>query len=152
MTLTLRQKTLVKESFAKVAPQADLAAELFYSRLFYYDPELQRLFKADLKQQGRKLMKTLQVAVSSLDNLDKLVPVLQELAIRHVHYGVTVDDYTPVGNALLYALKQGLGREFDRETRNAWVAVYRLVATVMREAAYANYNPNTYKNRKTYRH
>ncbi len=50
-------------------------------------------------------MATLKVAVSGLDNLDELVPVLQQLAKRHVAYGVTADDYTPVGNALLYTLK-----------------------------------------------
>ncbi|MFT4633312.1 MAG: nitric oxide dioxygenase [Candidatus Azotimanducaceae bacterium] len=46
-----------------------------------------------------------------------LVPVLQDLATRHVGYGVKVEDYTPVGNALLYALEQGLGPKFMPEVK-----------------------------------
>lgn len=42
-------------------------------------------------------MSALKLAVSSLDDLEALVPVLQNMAIRHVDYGVKVEDYTPVG-------------------------------------------------------
>lgn len=148
--ITEEQKKLVTESFAMVEPIADQAAEIFYNKLFEYDPELRRLFRGDMKQQGKKLMSTLKVAVSSLNNLDKLVPVLQQLAVKHIDYGVKVDDYTPVGNALLYALKTGLGDAYTHDTRIAWTETYRLVATVMREAAYPGYDPDSYQNHKHY--
>jgi len=63
------------------------------------------------------LMATLGVAFKGLDDLAALVPVLQNLAIRHVDDGVYVEDYTPVGNALLYALEQGLGPKFTPELK-----------------------------------
>jgi hemoglobin-like flavoprotein len=150
MAITEQQKNLVKSSFAKVEPIADVAADIFYTQLFKYDPSLKKLFKADIKTQGRKLMAALKLAVSSLDNLDKLVPVLEKMAVTHVDYGVKVDDYTPVGNALLYALKQGLGDDFTPELRKAWSDIYRVMATVMRQAAYPNYNPSSYHNSKYY--
>ncbi|WP_295894305.1 globin family protein [uncultured Vibrio sp.] len=150
MSITAIEKKLIQDSFAKVAPIADKAAEIFYGKLFEYDPALKRLFKGDMKSQGRKLMNTLGVAVKGLDDLESLVPVLQSIAVKHVTYGVKVDDYTPVGNALLYALKTGLGSDFDTQTRNAWVKIYSTIATVMRSAAYPNYDPNTYKNRRQY--
>ncbi len=107
--LSAYQKQLVQNSFKKVAPIADDAAAIFYAKLFEYDPKLKTLFKSDLRSQGKKLMMTLGIAVKGLDNLDELVPVLEQLARKHIDYGVSVDDYTPVGNALLYTLKQAWG-------------------------------------------
>ena len=92
----------------------------------------------------------LKAAVVSLNNLDKLVPVLHQLADRHVSYGVKPEDYTPVGNALLFTLKQGLGEEFTSEHRKAWSDVFRLMANVMRQHSYADFDPQTFKNTKTY--
>src|SRR5689334_6325540 len=77
--LTNRQKVLVQESFAAVAPIADDAAALFYRRLFELDPSLERLFKGDMTQQRQKLMQMLTAAVKGLDHLDRLVPVVEEL-------------------------------------------------------------------------
>lgn len=136
MSITAQQKRLVQESFAKVEPIADTAAEIFYAKLFEYDPKLKSLFKHDMKSQGRKLMTTLKVAVKGLDDLNSLVPVLEKIAVQHIDYGVKAEDYTPVGNALLYALKTGLGEEWTPELRQAWVDTYRIMANVMKAKAY----------------
>ncbi len=132
MPITKRQITLVQDSFAKVEPIAEQAADIFYSTLFKYDPNLKPLFKSDIKAQGRKLMATLKVATSGLNDLDALVPVLHQLAERHVNYGVKAADFTPVGNALLHTLHTGLGDAFTDEVRQAWVDVFRLIATTMK--------------------
>jgi hemoglobin-like flavoprotein len=152
MSLTPRQKSLIQDSFAKVEPIADQAAEIFYNKLFEYDPGLKPLFKSDIKSQGRKLMAALKVAVKGLDDLDKLVPVLHQIAGTHVKYGVKVDDYTPVGNALIFALKTGLGPAFTSELKDAWVAVYKLMADVMRAHAYPGFDPSSYTNTRRYNH
>jgi hemoglobin-like flavoprotein len=136
MAITSRQKQLVQESFKKVEPIAETAAEIFYKTLFEYDPNLRKLFKTGLKEQGKKLMSTLKVAIKGLDDLNALVPVLQQLADRHVQYGVKPEDYTPVGNALLHTLKVGLGDDWTPELRQAWVETFRTVATVMKEHSY----------------
>ena len=41
-----------------------------------------------------------------------------------------------MGNALLSTLKKGLGREFTPELCDAWVEAFRMLAKVMKEAAY----------------
>jgi nitric oxide dioxygenase len=152
MALTARQVQLIQQSFSHVEPIADKAAAIFYAKLFEYDPSLRSMFKSDLSEQGKKLMSVLKIAVNSLNDLNKLVPVLQNLAKKHVSYGVKVDDYTPVGNALIYTLGAGLGKEFTDETKTAWIAVYKVIAQVMREAAYPNFDASTYKNLKHYQH
>lgn len=136
MALTPLQIKQVQQSFAQVEPIAEQAAEIFYATLFDYAPELRPLFKRGLKEQGRMLMSTLKLAVRGLDDLPALVPVLQQLADRHVGYGVQASDYTPVGNALLHTLKVGLGDAWTPELRQAWVEVYRSMAQVMKSHAH----------------
>ena len=130
-----RQIRLVQESFSKVAPIAEQAAAMFYARLFELDPALTKLFKGDMKQQGRKLMAMIGAAVRGLDDLEKLVPVVQQLGARHAGYGVKDKDYGTVGSALLWTLEKGLRDAFTNEVRAAWTAVYGLLAQTMKDAA-----------------
>ncbi|HEX3140689.1 MAG TPA: globin family protein [Rhizobacter sp.] len=126
---------LVKDSFDLVEPIAPQAAELFYANLFALDPSLQSLFKSDMVAQGEKLMKMIGVAVSLLDQPQTLIPALQSLGRRHVDYGVRDEHYDTVGTALLSTLQQGTGVAFTPEVREAWIEVYGVVASTMKEAA-----------------
>ena len=133
--MTPEERKLVQSSFAAVAPIAEQAAELFYGRLFEIAPEVKPLFKGDMKAQGRKLMQMLSAAVSGLDDLGALVPVVQDLAKRHTGYGVTAAHYKPVGEALIWTLEQGLGDKFTPPVRNAWVKTYGILSNTMIDAA-----------------
>ncbi len=130
-----RQIQLVQESFAEVLPIADLAAAMFYKRLFETAPGLKPLFKGDMQQQGKRLMSMIAVAVRGLNDLDKLVPVVQQLGVRHHGYGVQDKDYATVGAALLWTLEQGLGAGFTGDVKRAWTAVYGVLADTMQQGA-----------------
>ncbi|MGE5319664.1 MAG: globin family protein [Hyphomicrobiaceae bacterium] len=134
--MTPQQITLIQASWADVAPIMDTAAGLFYQRLFVLDPAVRPLFTGDLREQGRKLMKTLGFIVSSLPRLDELVPVAQDLARRHIGYGVQAAHYDTVGAALLWTLEQGLGPKFNSEVKTAWATAYGTLSQVMKDAAY----------------
>lgn len=131
-----RQIELVQRSFAQASRFGAHVAATFYSELFAIDPALRPMFGADMVALGDKLMKMLARVVGDLDRTDAIVPVLQELALRHVGYGVEARHYATVGTALLRTLKHELGAEFTPETRSAWVAAYDLISSIMREAAY----------------
>ena len=133
--MTPEQKELVQGSFAKVAPIAPQAAEIFYAKLFEMDPSLKPLFKGDMKEQGAKLMTMIGTAVRSLNNLEAVVPVVQKLGARHLDYGVKPEHYDTVGAALLDTLAVGLGDDFTPEVKEAWAAVYGVLATTMIDAA-----------------
>ena len=135
--LTYEQKTLVKESWALVTPIADTAAELFYGKLFELDPSVKPMFAdSDMKEQGRKLMTMIGVAVKGLDTLGELVPAVAALGKRHVDYGVKAEHYDTVGAALLDTLEKGLGEAYTPETAEAWTITYTTLAGVMKEASY----------------
>jgi hemoglobin-like flavoprotein len=135
--MTTAQKVLVQQSFAAVAPQADVAAALFYGRLFELDPSLKPLFKGDIAEQGRKLMTMIAMAVRGLDRPDDLLPAVKLLGVRHAGYGVRDEHYDTVAAALLWTLERGLGTAFTPDVKDAWVAVYTVLATAMKDAATA---------------
>jgi hemoglobin-like flavoprotein len=86
--MTLEEISLVQNTWAKMVPIKEAAAELFYGKLFELDPALKPLFKGDIKEQGRKLMAMIDVAVNGLARLEQLVPAVQALGRRHAGYGV----------------------------------------------------------------
>jgi hemoglobin-like flavoprotein len=133
--MTENDRQLVRNSWAKVMPISNKAAELFYNRLFELDPSLRPLFTSDVTEQGRKLMRMITTAVNGLDRLDEIIPAVRALGKRHSGYGVTDDHYDTVAAALLWTLEHGLGDAFTADTRNAWSKTYTLLATTMKEAA-----------------
>ena len=135
--ITEHQKSLVQDSFKKVVPIAEAAAEIFYGRLFELDPSLKALFRHDMKEQGRILMQTLSVVVNGLNQLDTIVPAVENLGRRHVQYGVQPQHYETVGAALLWTLAQGLGADFTADVESAWTAAYMLIAETAISAGYS---------------
>ncbi len=125
----------VQRTFKQVAQIKEQAAELFYGRLFELNPALKKMFRSDIKSQGKKLMVALATVVAGLNNLDKIVPVVQSLGVKHVGYGVKPQDYDTVGAALIWTLEKGLGADFTPAVKDSWVAAYTLLAGVMKDAA-----------------
>ena len=133
--MTPAQKNLVQDTWALVVPIADTATAMFYERLFEIDPGSRELFqKTDLAEQRLKLLQVLSVAVAGLDDLDRLIPIVENLGRRHAGYGVKDEHYDSVGAALLWTLKRGLGGAWNSETAAAWTEVYGVLSTVMRRA------------------
>jgi len=133
--MTPEQISLVQESFTRIAPIAEKAADLFYGKLFELNPELKPLFKGDIKQQGAKLMATLNVVVNGLAHLESIVPAVRELGRRHAGYGVEESHYDTVGQALIWTLGQGLGATFTDDVKEAWIIAYAILAETMSSAA-----------------
>ena len=108
--MTPAQKDLVQNTWTLVVPIADTATAMFYERLFEIDPGSRALFEnTDMADQRLKLLQVLSVAVAGLDDLDRLIPIVEDLGRRHATYGVRDAHYDSVGTALLWTLQQGLG-------------------------------------------
>ncbi len=133
--MTEEQIDLVRTSFEKIGRLSEEAAVLFYARLFELDPKLRRLFKPDMGEQRLKLMQMLEAAVNGLGHLDELLPAVREMGARHAGYGVEDHQYETVGSALLYTFECALGAEYTAEMKEAWTAVYALLATTMKDAS-----------------
>ena len=130
------QIDLVRTTWTHVAPIAEQAASLFYNRLFELDPAIKPMFaSSNLKVEKRKLMQTIGIAVKHLHRFDEIVPMVHDLGKRHAGYGVQQCHYDTVGEALLWALEEGLGELFTHQVRDAWAATYSILADTMKDAA-----------------
>jgi hemoglobin-like flavoprotein len=134
-SLAAQDIMMVRTSFSLVVPIQDVVAGLFYDRLFIIAPELRRLFPDDLTAQKRKLMALLSTCVGKLQYFSTFAPVVKGLGARHVAYGANTEHYAIVGEALMWALKQGLGGAFTPEIRAAWTKVYEVIAATMQAGA-----------------
>jgi hemoglobin-like flavoprotein len=133
--LTPNHRARVRDTLESLGPQIQSVALLFYGRLFELDPPARRLFHIDLAVQARKIMDTLDAIAQSLEQFDVLSERLAELGRTHASYGVTPDQYESVTSALMWALAQALGPDFDRPTREAWALTLAHVCDAMRRGA-----------------
>jgi nitric oxide dioxygenase len=131
MDLSEDEIDLIRGSFRELALGTPATAGLFYDRLFELAPEMKRLFPADMEQQGTKMMSMLGAIVARIHDHAALVPLVTDLARRHVGYGALPVHYDLVGEALLWTLDQRLGEGFTPAIREAWVKAYTALAGVM---------------------
>lgn len=133
--MTPAQKDLVQKTWTLVVPIADTATAMFYDRLFEIDPDSKELFEnTDLAEQRLKLLQVLSVAIAGLDDLGRLIPIVEDRGRRHAGYGVRDEHYDSVCAALLWTLQKGLGAAWTAEAAAAWAEVYGLLSDVMRRA------------------
>ncbi|SFL24423.1 NAD(P)H-flavin reductase [Geodermatophilus ruber] len=124
----------MRASFAKAAAAGDEAPLYFYSHLFLSHPETRRLFPVSMAHQRDRLFQALGDVVAYVDDLDRLVPILQALGRDHRKFGTVAEHYPAVGASLLATL-QHFDDEWTPELAQDWTAAYQLVAQVMIEAA-----------------
>lgn len=135
--MTPDQIFLVRSSFLELEAMPQKAAETFYQRLWDIDPSTAPLFaRSDMAQLGHKLMATLTFIIHDLDKPLVVLPVAQDLARRHVGYGVREAHYASVGVALLGTLEHCLGKGFTPSVAASWKEAYALLSGVMITAAY----------------
>lgn len=124
----------LKRNWAEVAAHGDQVPLFFYSTLFLAHPHLRDMFPLGMANQRDKLLAALGQVVSHVDDLDAVVPVLQQLGRDHRRFGVVRDHYPAVGEALLATLEH-FSSEWTPELARDWAAAYELVAQVMVAAA-----------------
>lgn len=125
-----------RRTWAQAVSISEEMSRVFYGNLFRLDPTTKPLFVGDLRLQGRKLVQTLGFIVDNLEEPETLLPAAEELAIRHVDYGVVAEQYASVGAALINTLKQLLGDALSKEDEKAWASVYGGLSDAMIKAAY----------------
>jgi hemoglobin-like flavoprotein len=136
MSMTPQQIELVQSTFRQVQPIAATAADIFYDRLFEIEPSARALFKRDIKGQGHDFMQVLAVAVGGLSTMSTLVPIVQQLGVRHAGYGVRAAHYESARAALMWMLALTLQDAYTEDVRAAWNTAFAMLAGVMKEAAY----------------
>lgn len=135
--MTNQQIKLIKNSwqvFQKVDPE--IVADVFYSKLFADNNALRRMFPVKMQEQYMKLIDMINIIVERLDKLHEITGHIEDMAKRHVDYGVKIEHYHHVGTALLFTLEKGLATRWTDKIKEAWTICYTTLANLMIKAAY----------------
>ena len=125
----------VQESWRKIEPVEDIAAELFYTRLFELDPPLHTLCGDDMKNRRRRFTQVVSATVRGLARVDMLLPAVREFGLRHPLPGEIDKHHANVADALLWMLDKSLRRDFTPEVKAAWIKAYGMLSQTIREPA-----------------
>ncbi|CAE7524255.1 hmp, partial [Symbiodinium natans] len=86
-------------------------------------PALRRLFGRVVDAVGS--------AVAGLQDMNKMVPALTQLGMRHVGYNLKEEYFEISEKALVLTLREGLGDLFTKEVEFAWSMVYNFIIATM---------------------
>lgn len=133
--MTHNQIILVRRSWRKLDGISPiLLGDVFYTKLFLDSPQLQKMFKSSKDEQAKKLIDMLHSIIINLERLSGFSEEIKAMAIRHVGYGVEPKHYDLVGNALIWTLKNGLGKDWNQDLEEAWIACYTTLTEQMLRA------------------
>ena len=132
--MTPQQVDLVQRSWRAVLPVGDTAAELFYGKLFSLDPSIRPLFRDDLREQGRNLTSMISVAVGSLSRPSASGSPCSSSAsaMRRTASSRAITSSSRWRSSSCSSTCSPA--TYTNEVREAWMGVYRLLATTMQEA------------------
>ena len=113
----------------------DKFAKIFYDKVFEINPEIRSLFRKNMTDQGRLLTHMLGGIVYSLSRPEHLETGLKKLGESHINYGVQVEHYPIVKDAMMYAIEQSLGECKTLKTIDAWSKALDDVMDMMKSHA-----------------
>jgi nitric oxide dioxygenase len=134
---------MTPDDLLRIQTQADVLladdtfAAAFYERLFAEHPEMAALFPADLGAQRTRFGHELSVLLVALRDLPGFERRARFLGHRHRDYGVRVEHYGFLRDALLGTIADRLGGDFTGDDRAAWGRAFNLVSELMQEGARA---------------
>lgn len=128
--MTADEILLLKASLQKMGPQLERAAGTFTERLFQLNPAL-----GDIATRGRELLEMMGAAVQNIGRLERLAPSARQFGRRHASSHIQQRDYDAMGEAFLWSLGRGLGKDFTEEMETAWGKIYWLIAEIIKAGA-----------------
>lgn len=122
----------------RLRPESERLQRLFYGALLDSGDDIRALFSGvDLHAQGELLVSALTTAVRGQSDPARVREGLAALGARHVGYGVRPEHYAAARSAMLGALPEVLGDEWDGDAHARWSALLDQVAEAMVAGAVA---------------
>jgi hemoglobin-like flavoprotein len=126
----------VQEHFDRVRPRPLALARRFYRVLFEAHPELRPLFPADMTALYGHLEATLSRVISNLGRVTAVDAELRDLGARHLQWGAQPHHYPAVRDALLKALEEESGGDWNDTLAHDWrLAITMVIVPMLRGAA-----------------
>lgn len=146
-TMTPEQTRLLARSFAKLENRLPELANAIFARLFQIDPDARRLFKGNMEEQAMKITRAFGDFVRRKSRSHHFLPVTGKggeaiipgvgaLGARHeLKYGVRPEHFANMREALLYAVRNLLGSDYNDEIGKVWAETFDMLAHSMQHQA-----------------
>jgi len=121
---------------------------LLFRRLFEENPDVKAKFyfsmensldlDATMKDErmgkhAKGVIDTISVAVSLLQDLPTLVPILVQLGGSHAKFNLQDEHFKAVGDALIWTLENAVGSPLDNAAKDAWGKLLTVVTENMKK-------------------
>lgn len=130
MNPTNDQIRLVKQTRKSIRNVSDyMLGDVFYSRLFSENPELENAFSPDMENNYTQLREILGMAVNRFDRPEELKLAI-ELVVFGQNHNIRPADYHKIAQALLWTFQQKLGNYYwTQQIHNAWAMCISVVTS-----------------------
>jgi hemerythrin len=145
--MTPEQTRILAQSYAKLENRLYELGSAIFDRLFEVDPNSRRLFKGDVEEQKLKMARLFGEFVRLKTRSHHFMPVtgsageviipgVGALGARHeLNYGVRPQHFHYMRDALLYAIRSLLGRDYNDEVGRVWAEAFDMLAQAMQKQA-----------------
>jgi len=123
---------LLRDTLELTLARDDTFPQRFYGLLFEAHPELRDMFVRNSRgAQNKMFAQKLAAIVDHVNDPTWMSRELGALAASHASYGVTIEMYAWVGDALIATIREACGEVWTDELERAWRDAYGVVANAI---------------------
>lgn len=125
----------LQTSLPAVLSIRERVAARFCERLRHLDPGGRPIFAGmGREREGATLLAVISAVVHAPRSADPADHVADAFCQHHIGFGIDIRHFRRAGLALVEAMQDELGDDFDHRTRNAWLAACELAGRALLEA------------------
>ncbi|ADC87902.1 MULTISPECIES: globin domain-containing protein [Staphylococcus] len=131
--LTEKEMDIVQQTVPVLQEKGTEITSNFYNRMFKQHPELKNMFNQTNQQKGFQstaLAQSVLAAAINIEHLERIMPVVKEIAYKHCALQVPPAGYDIVGENLIAAIKDVVGLDDSSPIIQTWKNAYREIAQV----------------------
>jgi nitric oxide dioxygenase len=132
--MTTAQKELIKATIPILQAGGEVLTAHFYNRMFTHNPELKEVFNMGNQANGRQKSALANAVLAYAENIDNpgvLIGALKGIGTKHRSLNIQPEQYSIVGNHLIYSIWEVVGEAATPEILEAWTVAYWELADIM---------------------
>ena len=132
--MKIKNRLIVKKCIDDLSSDMETLSPLFYKALFHLDIQLKTVFSGNVVFLNRKFANML-ATLKNVKHLENISDSISKMGQRHIlQYGAEIKHFPLMKQALLIALKEFLGKNYNENLEKAWSSVFDEVAQIMAQA------------------
>lgn len=131
--LNENEKNIIQQTVPVLQEKGVAITSYFYKSMFNQHPELKNMFNQTNQKKGLQstaLAQSVLAAAMNIEDLTRILPVVEEIAYKHCALQVPPAGYEIVGKHLLEAIQEVLDLDSEDEIVVTWGKAYQEIADV----------------------